>query len=193
MVETSTSVVVPHRGILRIKSTSDVSVASEESSKIPNITFAPLPSMETRKRRNNRPIGLAGRAEMLRRSRRPMLIQQDSYEEEEYTPQREEEDIALPDLGKIVKGLWKSVSRRKKGRSFEGSLETRTGPQVDEDRDEEEGEGGVWIESVGSKWGERSGFDPQIKLPVLEAEEGLDIPIQATKTNEKPLQEQEVP
>ncbi|KAF8496318.1 hypothetical protein JB92DRAFT_3126168 [Gautieria morchelliformis] len=132
-------------GILRSKSNSDISTASSDS-KASSITFAPLPCVEARKRRHTRPIGIAGRAEMLRRSQRQFFEAQ-SYEElERMCP--DEDDIPLPDIGKLVKGLWRTVSRVQKNKSGREVSRPPNTATVLEGDPEEDGEGSVWMEEV---------------------------------------------
>ncbi|GJJ12373.1 hypothetical protein Clacol_006614 [Clathrus columnatus] len=106
----------PRPSILRMPSISHLTESSSSScdSKPLNISFAPLPKIEGKKRRNRRPIGLAGRAELLQISRQRLaeaMANEDNYYGDEYSSYGEEEDIPLPDIGKLVKGLWRSISR----------------------------------------------------------------------------------
>ncbi|KAF8517565.1 hypothetical protein BU17DRAFT_66884 [Hysterangium stoloniferum] len=151
--------------ILRTKSSSDVSIASNDP-KTYNITFAPLPVIEPRKRRSNRPIGLAGRAEMLRKSRKHFIVPENTCEEEEeYVSQRNDDDIPLPDIGKLVKGLWRSISRgagdkNSREAPHDSSLRCQhggcTATQHEGDDEEKESEGNVWMEQV--TWSPKLGF-----------------------------------
>jgi hypothetical protein len=132
-------------GILRSKSNSDVSTASSDS-KASSITFAPLPCVEARKRRHHRPIGVAGRAEMLRRSQQQFFAAQSYEDDERISP--DDDDIPLPDIGKLVKGLWRTVSRvqkNKSGREVSRPPDTATVLEGDPEGD---GEGSVWMEEV---------------------------------------------
>jgi len=138
--------------ILRSKSNSDVSTISSDS-KASSITFAPLPCIEARKRRNSRPIGLASRAEMLRKTRRQFVTHVNAYEEQQRSP--EDDDIPLPDFGKLVKGLWRTVSRGQ-GTKDSNSREVSRPPNMTtategintSAAEEDEGEGGVWMEEI---------------------------------------------
>lgn len=108
----------PRPSILRVPSTSrsDGSTPGSSSSSTPSsISFAPLPRIEGKKRRNRRPIGLAGRAELLQVSRQRLAeaaeANEDSFFGTDYEFYEQEEEIPLPDIGKLVKGLWRSISR----------------------------------------------------------------------------------
>lgn len=103
----------PKPSILRVPSTSRISSSSSPSPPS-NISFAPLPKVEGKRRRNRRPIGLAGRAELLQVSRQRLaeaVANEDNYYSAEYSSYNEEEEIPLPDIGKLMKGLWRSISR----------------------------------------------------------------------------------
>ena len=140
----------PHPSILRSKSTSDVSPTPTDS-KAASITFAPLPAIDTRKRRRDQPMGLASRAELLRKSRR-------NYGEAANPPQYasfEDQELPLPDFGKLVKGLWRSVSRghgEKKGNAHETQRPIHTTTFTEETNtsgaDQDDREGAVWVEEV---------------------------------------------
>jgi len=103
---------------------------------------------------------------MLRKSRRYFIVPENTYEEEEvYISQREEDDIPLPDIGKLVKGLWRSISRGardKNGReakddsSLRPQHSGRTGEQNEGDGEEKASEGNVWMEEV--TWSPTLGF-----------------------------------
>jgi hypothetical protein len=89
-------------------------------------------------------MGVAGRAEMLRKNRRQFG---QSYAEGQESSPEEDDDIPLPDIGKLVKGLWKTVSRGQKNKSGrEVSRPPNTATVVEGETEEEEGS--VWIEKV---------------------------------------------
>jgi hypothetical protein len=74
-------------GILRTSSWLDFAGDSPSSSprSIPsNISFAPLPEIEPRKRRNNRPLGVAARSSILHRQRANLVKHSDPTTEVEY-------------------------------------------------------------------------------------------------------------
>jgi len=104
---------------------------------------------------------------MLRRSRRPIIIQEDPQYTDECRTHPEDDDIPLPDLGKLVKGLWRSMSRTKKGK-HNGSapaVEDADPDAVNEIKVEsgDHDEGGVWIESIGS-WADPAFATQRLKL-----------------------------
>jgi len=117
-------------------------------SKASSITFAPLPPVDARKRRHNHPIGLASRAEMLRRSRQQYG---EAAQFQEGHMSKEEQEMPLPDFGKLVKGLWRSVSRHGKEKNVQetpGQTNTTSEGINTSAEDNEDGEGGVWMEEV---------------------------------------------
>jgi len=130
--------------------------------------------LEQRKRRNNRPIGVAGRAEMLRKSRRSAMQLEEEYYHNDYRrPQAEDEEIPLPDLGKMVKGLWRTIHRMKKDkRNPTAAPEAELTQEVSEtttirvELEVDGEEGGVWTESIGS-WA-----DPALQNLKAGGEEG---------------------
>ena len=143
-VHASASLRPSQPGILRSKSNSDMSTTSSEF-KTSTITFAPLPCVEARKkRRNSRPIGIAGRAELLRRTRRQF---DPTYEDNQMLPD-DDEVLPIPDVGKLVRGLWRTVSRLQKNSSGrEVSRPPNTATVVEGER-EEEWEGNVSVDEV---------------------------------------------
>lgn len=77
----------------------------------------------------------------------------DDYEDDEYIHHHhrspgDEEEIAFPDVGKLVKGLWRSLSRSKDKQ--DNSKPSDTTHVKQEEEGEEEGR--VWEESIGSGW-----------------------------------------
>jgi hypothetical protein len=92
---------------------------------------------------------------MLERSRRRLIGSESAYDiEDEYVPQREDDDIPLPDIGKLVKGLWRSISRGAKDQNSReathaSSLRSQHNGSIAE---EHEGDGKEkereWVEGV---------------------------------------------
>ena len=79
-------------GILRTSSSSDCAGESPAGSpkSIPsNISFAPLPEIEHRKRRNNRPLGVAARSSILHRQRANLVKHSYPTTETEYQYQQQ--------------------------------------------------------------------------------------------------------
>lgn len=72
--------------------------------------------------------------------------QQYGYEDEQMSPDDDEEIIIpLPDVGKLIKGLWKAVSRMQKNSS---SHEVSHPPTVEEGGREEEREGKASVDEA---------------------------------------------
>lgn len=61
----------------------------------------------------------------------------------------EDDEIPLPDIGKLVKGLWKTVSRGQKNKNGrEVSRAPNTATVLEGETEEDQEEGSVWIEEV---------------------------------------------
>ncbi|KZT02357.1 uncharacterized protein LAESUDRAFT_716949 [Laetiporus sulphureus 93-53] len=139
----STSPHPPHKSILRtaasftLPSGSRPSASASAPGLSTNVTFAPLPATEPRRRKSSVQLGVAARSRMLHRRR--MLREQgiESYEDEEWddehtlqdgNPEVVEDDLgvdpaeeAIAAIGRFVKGATRSLfrrisSRRKQGR-----------------------------------------------------------------------------
>ena len=61
----------------------------------------------------------------------------------------EDEEIPLPDIGKLMKGLWRTVSRGQKNKTGrEASRPPNAATALEGETAGNEGEGSVWIEEV---------------------------------------------
>jgi hypothetical protein len=93
---------------------------------------------------------------MLRKSRRQFADAPNSeFQEQQYHTPPEDQEIPLPDLGKLVKGLWRSVSRGHGGKEKNAhetprpmNSTTFTEGINTSAADHDDGEGGVWMEEV---------------------------------------------
>ena len=93
-------------GILRSPSSSDCAVESPAGSlkSIPsNISFAPLPEIEPRKRRSNKPLGVAARSSILHRQRANLAKHSYSTTEAEYQYQQQQHPF---DTSEDAPQLW---------------------------------------------------------------------------------------
>jgi len=99
---------------IRTSRTASESSVPSRSATPPVISFAPLPTTEPRKRRksNARPLGVAGRSEMIRRSHRYRDQYEYDYQSQHdltYVDQTPEEDDALIELGRLMKKAGKNL------------------------------------------------------------------------------------